>query len=766
MDVPVSKRTLMHATHDGSGQNGEEFTHLRYTAVTCKAQEFNQEKYTLRAKNFGRKIRIAIVITMYNENDKLFCRTFRGVMKNIAFLCSGECAFWDRDSWKEIVVVIVADGRAKIHPSVLTVWGVQGLFMEGIEKSSVNGKQVLAHMFEFSTQLSIDKNLRIQENVCDDSDHLSLVPCQTILLIKSKNAKKINSHRWFFELCKVLSPEMCVLLDVGTKPRKRSLFHLSEAFRTNGKVGGACGEIVAQLGRYGTKLFNPLVAVQNFEYKISNVLDKPLESVFGYISVLPGAFSAYRYEAILGQPLEKYFKGDHSEGAPEQVSNINRAEDRILCFEVVMKADKNWILKYVKSAVAETDVPRTLDELIAQRRRWLNGSFFAAIHATLNMSRIFKSRHTMFRKWMLVVVFVYNVVNLLFTWCGLGHFYLAFYFLFDVSQSAGCTSTGSSTVDPFYPSGQAVFTFLNDSYILAIVIIFVLSLGNRPQANPLLYTAISAIFAIIMFFILFISIWTIRASLQAYYAQNSLVPTGFWAYATSDSSFRDIVLSVMVTYGLYLLSSTIHLQLGHILICGIPYLLMTPTFTNILNVYAFCNLHDISWGTKGDNTVSAAPAVVTQRSEGGQNVAVVEIPFEAEDVDEQWMGMYEKLNQESKGLESRKEVTKIDPKTKQDDFYKNFRTKVLLCWVITNYMIIFVFTNDDIVNAMFPNRSSGTNLNPYFTFLLWSVTLLSCIKFTFSAVYLIGWHVDGLRQGGKRNIAAKFIKKTDSGGSF
>ena len=121
-----------------------------------------------------------------------------------------------------------------------------------------------------------------------------IVPVQVIFCLKEKNQKKINSHRWFFNAFgPILQPNVCVLLDVGTMPGPTSIYHLWKAFDINSNVGGACGEIVALKGKYGENLINPLgifsyiclfdlgsnfvpVAAQNFEYKMSNILDKPL----------------------------------------------------------------------------------------------------------------------------------------------------------------------------------------------------------------------------------------------------------------------------------------------------------------------------------------------------------------------------------------------------------------------------------------------------------------------------------------------------------
>jgi chitin synthase len=361
-------------------------------------------------------------------------------------------------------------------------------------------------------------------------------------------------------------------------------------------VAGACGEIAADLGKYGKRLINPVVAVQNFEYKMSNILDKPLESVFGYISVLPGAFSAYRYSALQGKPLESYFKGEGEHGTNVKEANMYLAEDRILCFELVVKEDAPWVLKYVKSAKAETDVPNTLSDLIKQRRRWLNGSFFAALHATLNWMRIFRSAHTTGRKWLLFCEFIYNTINLIFSWFSIANFYLTFYFLFSLAkEQSECdsrlladTSQPRNPGDPFWPAGPLVFDILRAIYLTCLAVMFVAALGNRPEASKILYYSISVVFALIMGVIVFMGAWTIKVSIENYIQTTDGTSNirSFFNYVVSTPAFRDLVISTFATYGVYLISSLMHLDPWHAFTCFVQYLFMTPSFINILMVYA------------------------------------------------------------------------------------------------------------------------------------------------------------------------------------
>jgi chitin synthase len=63
-----------HIVPAGMGDQ-EEMTKMRYTAATCDPDDFMASKYTLRPYLYGRHTELFVVMTMYNEDEVLFCRT-------------------------------------------------------------------------------------------------------------------------------------------------------------------------------------------------------------------------------------------------------------------------------------------------------------------------------------------------------------------------------------------------------------------------------------------------------------------------------------------------------------------------------------------------------------------------------------------------------------------------------------------------------------------------------------------------------------------
>lgn len=67
---------------------------------------------------------------------------------------------------------------------------------------------------------------------------------------------------------------------MGTKPFENSLYQFWRHFDGNKKLGGVCGEIIVEVkgSWFLRRLINlwtdPLLAAQNFEYKMANILDK------------------------------------------------------------------------------------------------------------------------------------------------------------------------------------------------------------------------------------------------------------------------------------------------------------------------------------------------------------------------------------------------------------------------------------------------------------------------------------------------------------
>ncbi|GAB7362949.1 hypothetical protein MBLNU230_g3245t1 [Neophaeotheca triangularis] len=727
-----------------------EFTHMRYTAVTCDPNDFVDRGYKLR-QNIGftaRETELLICVTMYNENELDFTRTMHGVMRNISHFCSrAKSRTWGKDGWQKIVVCIISDGRHKVHPRTLDALAAMGCYQDGIAKNLVNQKEVTAHVYEYTTQVSLDADLKFK------GAEKGIVPCQMIFCLKEKNTKKLNSHRWFFNAFgRALNPNVCILLDVGTKPGPDSLYHLWKAFDRDSTVAGAAGEIKAAKGKNFLALLNPLVASQNFEYKMSNILDKPLESVFGYITVLPGALSAYRYHALQNDeatghgPLSQYFKGEtlHGQDADVFTANMYLAEDRILCWELVAKRSERWVLKYVKSATGETDVPDAVPEFISQRRRWLNGAFFAAVYSLLHFRQVWATDHTLGRKILLHIEFVYQLVNLLFTFFSIGNFYLTFYFI------AG--SLADDRLDPFGHSiGKVVFYILRYSCVLLICMQFILSMGNRPQGAKRMFLASMVGYSIIMAYTTFAALYIVVTQLTSSNSDDGDLDMG-------NNIFTNMIVSTLSTVGLYFLMSFLYLDPWHMFTSSAQYFALLPSYICTLQVYAFCNAHDVTWGTKGDNRASTDLGAAKSNSKTG--TVELEMPSEQLDIDS---GYDEAL----RNLRDRVEVP--SPPTSesqlQEDYYRAVRTYVVIVWMVSNAILAMTVSE----------AYSGANVseNYYLKFILWSVAALALFRAigssTFGIINIVHSIAEGnlkfRNRGGGSSSGGSSAKATSSFGA-
>lgn len=744
-----------------------EFDFMRYSAVTCDPEDFSVQ-FGLRQQFYARprSTEIFICVTLYNESEDLLAKTLQGIAKNLVFFSKKKAKDWGTNAWKKIVVCVVADGREKLNKRTRVLMERLGVFQNGLAKNIVGSKPVKAHVYEYSSLVGVNN---VKKTV---SFGALKAPMQLIFCLKEHNKGKINSHRWYFQaFSKALQPKLCVLIDAGTVPGDDSIYHLWNTFDQESNVGGACGEIRASLGRGWSKLYNPLVAAQNFEYKMSNILDKPLESVCGFITVLPGAFSAYRYKALInmdgydklrrkncfteegphqnpfqmdsvmkneanvqqaeelgpptegeteaaaaataaearealrlqsdpvsddlllnGSPLGQYFKGEtmklQGKSAGIFTANMYLAEDRILCFELVTKKGENWLLKYVKSAHATTDVPEKLSELVLQRRRWLNGSFFAAIYSIAHVYHLGRSSHNIIRKLVLLIEFAYQTISILFSWFGIGNFFLVFRIL---TRSLGDDTLG------FAPGNVLSWVFLY-TYCACIISIFVLSFGNRPKGTPFFYTIVVCFFAILMAYLLFASVFiSVKSIIYTLCSTHGHITASFVFH---NSLFRDLVVSLMSTYALYVVSSFLFLEPWHIFTSSLQYLLITPSYINVLNVYAFCNLHDISWGTKGDDKLK--DDLGQARIKNDYEVEAF-LPNHRSLIDKAYQIAIDELKRQAPVIE---EIPSEEDRTK--DWYAMFRSMVVLFWIFTNLALVVVVLTAAGQSAFKPDPSSST----------------------------------------------------------
>ncbi|WWC88444.1 uncharacterized protein L201_003355 [Kwoniella dendrophila CBS 6074] len=239
-------------------------------------------------------------------------------------------------------------------------------------------------------------------------------------------------------------------------------------------------------------------------------------------------------------------------------------------------------------------------------------------------------------------------------------------------------------------------------------------MGNRPQGSPWKYKSTIYFFAILTTYML---VAAVLCTVQAIKNFDSPI-------------FARMVVSLVSTYGIFIASSILALDPWHILTCFIQYILFSPTYVNVLNAYAYSNLHDLSWGTKGSDSAQESDLGAIQGV--GKHVEV-ELVSAQQDIDIAYQDALDNIR--LKGSRVEESSKKDNSEQAQKDVYANFRTNLLLCWSLSNALLASVILSGGVTSTFDASGNSRTAI--YMLIILIFVAGMALFRFICSTLYLI-----------------------------
>jgi chitin synthase len=249
-------------------------------------------------------------------------------------------------------------------------------------------------------------------------------------------------------------------------------------------------------------------------------------------------------------------------------------------------------------------------------------------------------------------------------------------------------------------------------------------MGNRPTGSKKSYLLMVIFWSLLMCWLTFASIFLTVKSIQTEVSQKD------FSFSTvfNNSTFFGLIVSLASTYVLWFVASFLFFDPWHMFTCFLQYIVLTPTYINVLNIYAFCNTHDITWGTKGDDKAEKLESV-TVKADGKLDVA---IPQDDGDLNAQYDAELTKF-----ATKPVKEVKKVNAADKQEDYYKSFRSNVVTAWMITNFILAAAVLNTAGFDRINTNDTEQQNSTIYLAVILWSVAGLSLFRFIGACWFLV-----------------------------
>jgi len=303
----------------------------------------------------------------------------------------------------------------------------------------------------------------------------------------------------------------------------------------------------------------------------------------------------------------------------------------------------------------------------------------------------------------------------------LANIWLTFSIIIELLPSQGIILFGTAAVTHW------VNLALKWTYLAFLALQFILALGNRPKGERMAYTitlwvyAVLAVYLLVCSFALTAKAFANIPNLLKNKSTGEIIKTFFVPPVGA------LIAAMVSTFGIYFIASFLYRDPWHMFSSFLQYLCLAPSFTNVLNVYAFCNLHDVSWGTKGSDKAEVLPSVSSSKSKDAGAPVVEDTTKMQEEVD---AAFKETVTRAVTKLVT----TEAIEKPTMDDQNKTFRTRLVALWMLSNAGLAVAIEN---INGL-PNENNPLQdevllvqkQNTYFGIILYSTFGLAAVRFS------------------------------------
>lgn len=256
-----------------------------------------------------------------------------------------------------------------------------------------------------------------------------------------------------------------------------------------------------------------------------------------------------------------------------------------------------------KDVVIHTEPMKTLPLLMKQRKRWINGSWFAReeIYEAF-CGRIFGTNHNWIRKFIFHLFILFKVLMRV-------NQYLMISFVF-VIMFIICEELFGNYYVADMPLMNLSLMFMV-YFVSLFVLLFHLSILFKPHQAIFHFELISHIFSItfqgILFFLiykLFFFIFLDNANNIDFQYTEYINQEHIWIWNDKKFILLFIAIIVVKIFLPMIFNPFVFLK---IILKSISYFYNYTILTIFMQIYAFCNIGDLTWGTKNNQTKAYFP---------------------------------------------------------------------------------------------------------------------------------------------------------------